>query len=174
MMKKTILCFILFFSFLVVLPGCDHGLEPTRPVQPGFQGTISFRGTWPADTLEMRLIASQVWRPFNSFSDIIALLVNTDSVKVYPPPSDNGLPMGRDSLVYNFTVPPSTYRYVALALRFGTNYFADWRIIGVYDGMNGSQIPAELVVPADRIVSGADILVDFNNPPPQPFAGGHP
>ncbi|MGD0338176.1 MAG: hypothetical protein ABSB78_05255 [Bacteroidota bacterium] len=168
-MKRLITLIPLFFVFLFSFGGCDHGLGPSRPVQPGFSGIIRFQGTWPQDTLELRLIASQAWRKFTSFTEIIALVVNTDSVKIYPPPAESGLPMGHDSVHYEFPVPASTYRYVAVVQRFGTNPFADWRIIGVYDGGSGTNEPKDLVVPTDQVVSGIDILVDFSNPPPQPF-----
>jgi hypothetical protein len=168
-MKRLLTLLLLFLAFLLFSGGCDHGLEPSRPVQPGFAGTIHFEGQWPSDTIEIRLIASQVWRQFTSYTEIIQLVAYTDSVKIYPPPAENGLPMGRDSVHYDFPVPPSTYRYIAVAQRFGTNPFADWRIIGVYDGRSGTLEPKEVIVLSDQHVSGIDILVDFNNPPPQPF-----
>jgi hypothetical protein len=174
-MKRIIKSILLLPVFLLLLDGCDHGLEPSRPVQPGFSGLIRFQGAWPADTLEIRLIASQAWRTFTSFTEIITLVVNTDSVKIYPPPADPGLPMGRDSVYYEFPVPASTYRYIAVVQRFGTNPFADWRIIGVYDGGSGTQEPVDVVVPTNQIVPDINILVDFNNPPQQPFQGdSHP
>jgi hypothetical protein len=174
-MKRIIKSILLLSAFLLLLDGCDHGLEPSRPVQPGLSGLIRFQGTWPADTLEIRLIASQAWRKFTSFTEIITLVINTDSVKIYPAPVDTGLPMGRDSVSYEFPVPPSKYRYIAVVQRFGINPLADWRIIGVFDGETATQMPVDVVVPTDQVVPNINILVDFDNPPPQPFQGdSHP
>jgi hypothetical protein len=170
-MKRMLKTLLLVPAFLLLLDGCDHGLEPSRPVQPGFSGSIRFQGTWPTDTLEIRLIASQAWRKFTSFTEIITLVINTDSVKIYPPPADVGLPMGLDSIQYEFSVPPATYRYIAVVQRFGTNPFADWRIIGVFDGGNGTQEPVDVIIPTNQIVPDINILVDFDNPPRQPFEG---
>ncbi|PIU45283.1 MAG: hypothetical protein COS95_04390 [Ignavibacteriales bacterium CG07_land_8_20_14_0_80_59_12] len=164
-------CAILLL-FGAVLSGCDHGLTPVQ-IQPGFGGTIRFTGTWlpQSDTTDLRLVASKVFRKFASPTEVIALVLTTDSVKIYPPVAQSrGLQMGQAELRYQFFVDPGEYKFVALLYRYGSQIFSDWRVIGFYGSYTATELsPRSVVVRPGEFTEGIDFAVDLNNPPPQPF-----
>lgn len=162
-------CSIFLILFLLSFAGCEHGLVPPE-VQPGFGGVISYQGAWPADTIDLRLVASKAYRRFSSMDEIIRLVLVTDSVKVYPPIGQAGLKMGVKETRYQFFVEPGEYKLVGLFYRYGSQIFHDWRLVGLYGTYTSSELfPTAVVVKPGEFVDGIDFLVDFDNPPPQPF-----
>jgi hypothetical protein len=140
---------------------------------------ILFRN-WPQpDSIrELRLVAFK--NPPTDSSGLLAEFVN-GNVVIYPYIGTPAFPKfdesGHlvDSIRYTLilqgvtTLEPARYTYVALAWRYGTNLFADWRPAGVYTVQPGSFIPATLTVAKHDIITGVDILCDFQNLPPRPW-----
>lgn len=157
---------------LVVMVGCDRGLAPLNEPS-GFSGTITFKN-WPADpntVLELRLVAFTNF-PSDSVAIFPALLAG--QAVVYPPVGTTGFAKYVDSIPYSFTtngttLQVTTYKYIAVAQRFGTNFFADWKPCGVYTLGPGPFDPAPVQVLLHRVATDVNITVDFNNPPPKPW-----
>jgi len=154
------------------IAGCDKGLGPLNEPS-GFSGVIHFKN-WPADqstVLELRLVAFTAF-PSDSVAIFPALLAG--QAVVYPPVGATGFKKFVDTLHYAFTTQGTTlqlttYKYIAIAQRFGTNYFADWKPCGVYTLGPNAFDPAPVQVLLHRVIPNIDITVDFNNPPPKPW-----
>lgn len=162
--------FVVFFA--AAFAGCDKGLTPVN-TPSGFSGVIRFKN-WPdfSKVLELRLVAFQEF-PSDSVGIFPALLAG--QVAIYPQVGSTGLPhSGQDSVSYVFTtagtlLQVTNYKYIALAQRYGTGYFTDWKPCGVYAVSPGSFEPAVVRVLLHRVVPNVDLNVDFNNPPPKPW-----
>ena len=166
-MHRTVLGMI----FILLCSGCDTGMSPLNE-PAGFRGVIRFKNWPPPDSvLELRLVAFKAF-PTDSSSILSALLLGY--AVVYPPVGTQGFPFFQDSIAYSFTTKGTTlqvdnYAYVALAWRYGTNFFADWRPAGVYTTRPGTFDPALVRVLLHKIARNIDIDVDFRNLPPKPW-----
>jgi len=171
--------FALWGAILVACcAGCDTGLGP--PDAPsGFSGVIHFKHWPPADSVqELRVIAFPEY-PSDSASILLDILYGY--AIVYPQIGQHNLledttqqVLFADSIHYSFTTAGTTlkvgvYSYVALAWRYGSNVFADWRPAGVYTMGPGPFDPASVRVLLHKNVTGIDIVADFANPPPRPW-----
>lgn len=170
--------FSLFFvltSILVYITSCG-GLDPTNePIipatqQPLVEGTIHFTGgktTWPPkdSALEVRVVFFQKYPPDSNlvlaistgeafFTDTILRFSDSSSFRLRRDEVNKALPL--------------EFPYVVVALRFGGNFFTDWRAIGVYSVENDQSQPLKITVDTINTVK-LQIPVDFTNPPPQPF-----
>lgn len=175
-MKALSPSLLVLFAFLVLCSSCDKGLAPDPT---GFTGVILFRNWPPADSiLELRLVAFR--KPPTDSSGLLAEFIN-GNVVIYPYVGTPAFPKydqsGNlvDSIRYTCilqgvtTLEPARYAYVALAWRYGSNLFADWRPAGVYTNQPGTFTPAVLTVAKHDIITGVDILCDFHNLPPRPW-----
>jgi len=175
-MNRRLLIPVLLYLFILVLYGCDKGLNPDPS---GFSGVIRLTNWPPPDSVwELRLVAFKN-PPTDSSSLIIEWL--RGNVLVYPPIGSPSFTKtdstGRfvDSIRYNVLLQgidvdePVRYSYVALAWRYSPNVFTDWRPAGIYTHQQGSFIPRPLVIAKHQFVRGVDILCDFRNPPPRPW-----
>jgi hypothetical protein len=162
---------IIFFS---IISGCDGGISPTSAdnsiMQPGFSGTITFKGTWPDSVTQTYLVVFQ--NELKSLSDFNILNLKFVSL---------GIPFGSTS--FNFSSLDSAYLpqqghladgeydYVAVAQLTSPTISVnrkDWRVAGVYYANNDYSHPGKLVIPPNTMVRNINIICDFNNPPPQP------
>ncbi len=159
----------------LVLSGCNRGLSPTQASSSaitGFGGTVRFVSSWPHppqdSVYDLRVVAFRDYPPQN-----ILLEVSSGNAIVYPPTSTTGgLPKFVDSLSYDFTLDSaSTFQYVVVAMRYGTNVFSDWKVVGAYGYSHGAGSPRSVVVQQGSFLNGIDIEVDFQNTPPTPFLG---
>jgi hypothetical protein len=151
----------LVFFLLLALSACDHGLEPPPATKPGFGGRISYVGNWPpADSLvRLALVAFKDYPPTDIVDDVLS------GRAVY----DTALARNVDFQDYQFFTDPATFKYVVVAQQYGSNLFSDWRVIGVYSDNPSQGTPKSVVVSPETFVSGIDITVDFDHPPPQFF-----
>jgi len=162
---------VLAVMFILLCSGCDTGLSPLNE-PAGFSGVIRFKNWPPPDSvLELRVVAFKTY-PDDSSSILTALLLG--NAVVYPPVGATGFPFYRDSLEYEFTtkgttLQAETYNYVALAWRYGINFFADWRPACVYTTSPGTFDPAPVRVLLHKITRNVDIEVDYQNLPPKPW-----
>ncbi len=168
-LKLRILTGYVFLSGLV-FSACTHGLEPLQvpSVQPGFGGTIYYVSPWPhppADSVyDIRVVAFYDYPTQNIFTE-----VTNGGAKIYPPIGAAGVRLFTDSLPYTFDLDSSsTFQYVAVAMQYGPNVFADWKVVGVYGDSLDAGNRSSVVVPANTFVNGINIYVNFENPPPAP------
>lgn len=152
------------FSFLFLsivsfffLPGCDidHGLSPSDPtegVRHGIKGTIIFKGAWPENVAEARLVVSKDFPPDPSASadDFIF----SDPIQI-----------GTDSLSYGLSLQPEIYKIIAIIFREENQGWDIANILSVYSqfsGVLGFLFPDSVAIDSDStIVEGVDLAVDF-------------
>ncbi|CUS96331.1 hypothetical protein [Candidatus Kryptobacter tengchongensis] len=145
--------FLLFYS-------CDHGLKPPEQYEePGFGGTVYFKGTWPDSVYDLRVVAFRNYPPQNIISEVIEGKAKFSQ----------SLPVKVDSVKYEVSADTGKWEYVVVALQYGSNIFSDWKAIGVYDTTPNDTIPTPIYIPFGKFLRGINITCDFNNPPPQPF-----
>ncbi len=172
---------VTLFTLLVLgYSGCDKGLEPEPS---GFSGVIRFRNWPPLDSVdivvqELRLVAFK-----NPPIDTTGLLIEflKGNVVIYPPVGTTAFSKRdsighlRDSIHYTilFTLPvdepPITYSYIAMAWRYGSNPFADWRPAGLYTTQPNTFNPGSITISKHVFIPNVDIDCDFHNPPPRPW-----
>jgi len=156
--------YLLFVSANTWLTGCNQGVGPEPLPQYGISGVVKFRNWPPRDSVvDLRLVA---FKNFSSQNIIAQLLAGearfTDSLKPY----------GAASIHYTLLLSPlqpGNLSYIAVAQRFGASLFADWRAVGVFYRSGDTTHPGSVFVPANAVVPGINIDVDFSNPPPQQF-----
>jgi hypothetical protein len=155
------------FLLLLLMGGCDQGLSPVSVSAPaslhGISGTITFHHWPPRDSLlDLRLAA---FKNLPS-SDLVA-----DIRQGRARFTETLTPYGADSIPYRLLLaplPPGRFSYVGVAQQFGPNIQQDWRLVGVYRTTGDTTSPGFVDVPADSVVPGVNINVDFLNPPPVP------
>lgn len=160
-MKRKILIILSISLFL----SCDHGLKPSEQEilpeheEPGFGGTVYFKGNWPDTVYDLRVVAFREYPPQNIINEIFE-----GKAKF----SDK-LPQRVDSAKYEVLADTGKWEYVVVALQYGSNIFSDWKAVGVYDTTPEDTIPTPIYIPFGKFLRGIDITCDFDNPPPQPF-----
>ncbi len=149
-------------------PSCDKGLAPpTAPVPHGrITGLITYRHWPPRDSLiDLRLVAFKQFPPTN----VVSSVLNGEAF-VYPPLGDTALvPFYVDSLRFDVPLRAGYYPYVVVAQQYDTVVTRDWRVVGQYDLDTNLAVPSGVDVPDGAVVPDINILVDFSDPPPQPF-----
>jgi|SRR5271169_1587643 len=154
---------ILIVLLMFVFVSCDQGLAPVSLSVPpsGIRGFVFFNHWPPADSVvDLRLAALKNPPTLNLINEVLqgeAQFTNTLS------------PYGADSIAYTLILTPGKYVYIGVAQQFGPNIQQDWRVVGVYHAVGESMNPDSVTVPADSIVNGINVYVDFNNIPPQPL-----
>lgn len=172
-MNKTISFF--FVLTLFVVSSCG-GLDPTKePIIPANQaplvkGSIYYKegvSSWPPQdsALEVRVVFFLDYPPDTNL--VLALSTGgaffTDTIQRFS--DSSSFQLRKDEV--NKALPLE-FKYVVVALRFGSNFFTDWRAIGVYSIENDQSQPIAITVDTTKTVQ-IQIPVDFTNPPPQPF-----
>jgi len=169
-MRSTALiaCVLLLLSCAL---SCDGGLAPPSLIEPGFGGTISFTsGTWPPpDSLvNLWLVASQDY-PLDSVTVFTGIFSNPPRIYVYPS-LDTNLPFNIDTVSYSFLLPPANYKYIAVIQRFKNEINARaLRVVGLYGTATIPPEPISVSVRDFEFMKNINIVVNFHNPPPQPF-----
>src|ERR1051326_3742840 len=167
-MQYVRIAFIISCLCLLLNPGCDQGLAPgtagnTVPRPHGISGVIYFKNWPPQDSVvDLRLVSFKDRPSTNIVSDVLngkAKFTGTLN------------PYGADSISYELILDPlvpGPFAYPAVAQQYGPSLYSDWRAVGLYHAANASTLPGVINVPADSIVRGINITVDFRNPPPAP------
>lgn len=126
-------------------------MEETNPTGV-ITGIVTYSGEWPpADSLE-RLVFVPLKNKPQTAQDIFADIENL----VFSEQLDYFVE--RDTFTIA-DVPNGTYIYNAVAQQYGTNIFADWRPVGLYEENGGI-----IIVNGDT--TSITVHVDFNNLPP--------
>jgi len=129
---------------LLVLVSCfsDHGLEP---IQSNIQGTITYKGDWPAPAAEVRLVTATKFPP-SGVSDLII---------------GESIPLAGDSYDYNFYLKPGTYDLIGVAWREQNSTWDIISICGIYFSGTDSLAPGEIIIPTDTTqVNNINLFVD--------------
>lgn len=157
--------FPLLFIIILIVVGCNKGLEPEYD-NPGFSGRVTFKGTWPDSIKRTYIIV------FDS------LLEESNDFNLYNIKFISGeLPFGlsyyefdsRDSAL--IPIDAGVYAYVAVVQQATPQpsfNVKDWIVAGVYYANTDTTRPGQLVISSDTFVKNINITCDFNNPPPQP------
>lgn len=161
----------LFISGLILLQGCDKGIEPGEPVLPGgFRGSVTFAGTWPEGIKRTHLVVFKnpllTGNDFSiqNFAFIVDSIPYRETLFSYNSLEDNFLP---DII----TLYPGEYKYVAVAQSKTPEISflrRDWTVVGVYCINDDQTRPKSLIIRSNQVTPEINIKVDFNNPPPQP------
>jgi hypothetical protein len=129
----------------------------------GISGTVYFRNWPPQDSVvDLRVVSFKNSPSADILNDVL------QGKAGFTPTLE---PYGADSLHYSLTLnplAPGAFAYTAVAQRYGQNINTDWRAVGVYRAGGDTSQPGSIDVPADRLLTGIDIVVDFHHPPPQP------
>jgi hypothetical protein len=168
---KKIFASIVTLALFSLIAGCDKGIEP-EPIKSGitgFSGKVTFVGNWPAGIKRTHVVI---------FRNAI-----TTSADFFPPNLSfviDSIPYRAASFTFNsidnnfiplFTLAPGDYQYVVVA-QSKTDALSldrkDWFIVGIYNIGGDQSRPKTLTILDREITTGVDIIVDFNNPPPQP------
>jgi hypothetical protein len=169
---KKILSALIFFLLLIIISGCDKGIEPadeTAPGETGFSGKVTFTGSWPAGVkrthivvFKNEIISSQDFFPPN-LAFVIDSIPYRSTEFNFNSVDNNFIPL--------FVLSPGEYKYIVVAQSSTPEISLerkDWSIVGVYC-LNGIQSnPKPLIIESGKMTRGVDINVNFGNPPPQP------
>ena len=154
---------ILFVLIIICLVSCDQGLAPVSisVSQSGIRGFVYFSHWPPADSVvDLRLAALSHPPSSNIINEVLQGKAQfTSSLSPY----------AADSIAYTLILTPGKYVYIGVAQQFGPNIEQDWRVVGVYHAVGEFVKPDSVIVPADSIVNGINVYVDFKNIPPQPL-----
>ena len=142
-MRPLLLLLLLGFFGLA----CDDksGLKPPSKVS-GFQGTITFKGSWPDDTDQIRLAGSLNFPP-SSITDVLL---------------GDALPIGGDSLDYTFYTNPVELQAVGVVWKEKGQPWDATNIIGYFFPTDNHLSPGSVVVSRDdEIVPEINIECDL-------------
>lgn len=159
-MKKIILLILLTF----LLVACDGGLEPNLKGKTILKGEIIYKDgadNWPsADSLfDLRVVAFKNFPPVDVFQEVLtgAAYFTADSLPYYA-----------TKTTFELEIPdaPVELKYIAVAQQYGS--ILEWLAIGVYTESGDNTQHSSLFMSKGETKT-IQILVDFNNLPPQPF-----
>ena len=162
---------LLFGSIIIIVSfsGCDKGIEPRIDYGPaGFSGKVTFAGTWPEGITRTLIVVfkNSLTSPDDFSAANLAYIVG--------PIDSNSTEYDYNSIDNNylgFTMVGGNYSYVVVAQSKTAQISLvrkDWFVAGVYC-INGDQSqPKTLTINSGGITPDVNIVVDFNNPPPQP------
>lgn len=167
---RQLIFLLSIFLLLAVVVSCDKGIEPGEEMGPaGFSGKVTFKGSWPEGITRTHLVVFR--NPILRSEDFF--LPNLSFVS-------EEIPFSATEFVYSYNdadlntllkIGTGDYSYVVVAQSKTVALSLlrkDWTVVGVYC-INGNQSsPAKLSVEPGKITSNVDVVVDFNNPPPQP------
>ena len=176
---RKIFLLIVICSLFCFIGGCDKGIEP-EPENPnmldktGFSGKVTFTGNWPADikrthifVFKNPILSSQDFS-FENLGFVVDSIPYRSSEFIFNSVQQNYISR---NFLPTFDIPPGDHSYVVVAqsttpeISFDRK---DWVIVGVYNIGGDQSKPKVLTIQNGKMTAGVDIIVDFNNPPPQP------
>ena len=170
-MRKILFLMIVCFS-VYFITGCGKGIEPEPEKiatgQTGFSGKVSFTGNWPAGITRTHIVVFK-----NEINSVDDFSFQNLAYVVDPIPYESS-EYNYDSVTKNFfsfTLAEGSYKYIVVAQSKTADISfarADWTIVGVYCFSGDQSKPKTLTIQDGQMTTGVDIIVDFNNPPPQP------
>jgi hypothetical protein len=161
---------IVSILIIVILSGCDKGIEPGEPNLPGgFSGKVTFIGQWPDSIKRTHLVVfrNPIQRTEDFFLPNLSFVIDS-------------IPYKSAQFTYNsfendflsiLQLFQGEYKYVVVAqsktpeISFQRK---DWFVVGVYCINNDQSKPKSLFIKSNQVTLDVSIVVNFNNPPPQP------
>jgi len=157
---------------VMTLTRCDGGLAPPVADKPGFGGTIRFvRSSWPpADSIFGLWMFTSQNVPSDSSAIFAGLFSDPPTIYLYPGLTASLSEVPVDSVSYAIYPAAATYVYTGIIQQMTPAISAGGlRVVGLYQKPGPGFVPETLRVVASEFITGIDINVDFQNPPPQPF-----
>ena len=162
---------------MVIAISCDGGLRPPEiPPITSISGTVRYVGgkaNWPRrdSVWTVRVVGFKQFPPQDLIGDLL-------QGRAYFTPAalqlDSTLSLFADSARYSLVFGdsiPTSIKYLCVAMLTATTRLlttAGWRVIGVYNTSGNQSQPTTIPITPGKD-HRADIIVDFKNPPPQPF-----
>ena len=143
---------LLWFAAMGV--GCEigHGIAPTERKTAEEMGTIrgkvTFLGTWPDSTAEVRVAVYGEYPPSNFFADLRAF--------------SDPLPLETPACEYTVSLPPGTYEWVIVVWRKEGTFWGPESLIGTYCAGSDTTRPGAVTVVAGEELGGINITADFD------------
>jgi len=168
MFRKIIVCISL--SIIILLSGCNKGIEPGEPAGPaGFEGKVTFIGNWPDSIKRTHVVVfkNPIFTSNDFFPPNLSFVV--DSIPYRS--TEFGYNSLEDNYIPLFQLAAGSYSYVVVAQSKTIDISLDrkdWFVVGVYCVGGDQTKPTALQILPGRITKDVNIVVDFNNPPPQP------
>ncbi len=131
----------------LLLLACDDesGIKPPSQLS-GFTGTITFTGTWPEDTDQIRLAAALRFPP-STIADVLL---------------GEALPVGGDSLHYTFYTDPVALQAVGVVWKEKGQGWDATNIIGYYFPTENHLTPGAVTISRkDEMIQDIDITCDL-------------
>ncbi|RMF69641.1 MAG: hypothetical protein D6743_01480 [Calditrichaeota bacterium] len=133
----------------------DHGLDPDSlnpRIKHGIRGRVTFRGAWPEEIAEARLIVSANFPP--DADDPVGSFIFSDPIR-----------FGTESLDYELTLAPGRYELVAVIIRERSKGWNISNVLAVYSQLPdvlGFLFPSSVDIENDTtIVDEIDLSVDL-------------
>ncbi len=163
-----------FFVCIVslIIASCSGGLEPNNSHSPDgktyLTGTITYKGgkdNWKFmqdSVVSIRVVA---FKRYPDSSGIISDILTGNAFFTL-----ESLPFFVDSSSYSIEIKelPVDLVYIGAAQQYGADITKQQRVIGVYSLSGDNTKPSPITVEKGK-TNRADITVDFQNLPPQPF-----
>ncbi|MBI3258366.1 MAG: hypothetical protein HYZ54_02630 [Ignavibacteriae bacterium] len=163
---------LFIFCIIISLVSCNAGLEPNNSHSPigktYLSGTITYKGgkdNWKFakdSIVSIRVVA------FKHYPDSSGILNDILSGNAFF--TTESLPFFVDSSSYSIEIAALRVEllYIGVAQQYGADLTKQQRVIGLYTLSGDNTKPSSITVEKDKI-NRADIFVDFENLPPQPF-----
>ncbi len=161
---------------LLGITACNGGLEPNNSHIPEnktyLTGTIRYKGgvaNWNYAKDSVAFIRVVGFKTYPDSAGIIRDIL-AGNVYIAPKTINETLPLFVDSCTYSleFTDVPVNLVYIAVAQQYGSDLTKQQRVIGIHSQNGDNTKPSSVLVEKGKI-NRADIDVDFQNLPPQPF-----
>ena len=160
-MNRIILFFIIC-TLLVTACYKGHGLSPTTEAigSSGIRGRITFTGTWPDSTKEVRVaVLKQYPKGMTDPDSILAFVINNLAS------FSDTIPRFSDYYDYELALEPDLYAWVVVIWFPDIPlYFFGVRELGAYyQDMIQTEYPTPVNVVPGMMIEGIDIIADFAN-----------
>ncbi|MCK9409949.1 MAG: hypothetical protein WCX28_06690 [Bacteriovoracaceae bacterium] len=166
MRSFTLLCSSVVFCILI-LDGCDEGLNPNNVSEPGFGGSITFVGSLPpADSLNDLRIVAVPYYPIDTLYQTLIIKV-IEGVIPFSADIRSSVDSGK-TVQYEMFLKPKIYYYVAIVQQYGQDVFSQWKVVSVYSVSPNDPSPKSLVIGDGKFTNNVNFTVDFYHLPPQP------
>ncbi len=133
---------------IAAFTSCGKGLAPEEAGETGIAGTITFEGTWPPNTGEVRIVVFYSFPP-DDLADLAAF--------------SEPVPVGAESHNYSIILEPGTYEAVIAGWRSTTEFWDFDNILGFFNSDSNAVSPGHITVKDGELLTGIDIIADFNN-----------
>ncbi len=152
----------LICAALVISCYQGHGLNPTAGGDSGtgIRGTITFQGTWPDSTKEVRVAVLRQYPHGITDNDSLMAFVITNLVA-----NSDTIPRGSETYDFAMQLEPDVYAWVIVAWfpDIPLYFFGVKELGAFYRDPDDMEIPTPVNVVQGIMTEGVDIIADFEN-----------